>query len=231
MAKTQPAMRKAPKKAAAIAETPEVAPAAEAKRRGRPRKDSTTQNVKADDVVACFTDYGSLRAEVARIGQRIAKMLGRYEKMGVDGAAIKRMYALAQKDPAEVARQQQRDREYAEWLDIITVDETGQSGFADALAPSPKQQPSLEAKEKLAEARAYNDGYNSGRAGGLLEANRHHPGTAGHERWVIGWRDAEAEKRDGAEQTGTLTSPAGGGLPDVSDLAREVEAELAEAAE
>ena len=158
-------------------------------------------------------------------------MLGRYEKMGVDGACIKRMYALAQKDPAEVARQQQRDREYAEWLGIVTVDESGQSGFADALEPAPRPKPSMVAKQKLAEARAYGDGYNTGKAGGLLEANRHHAGTPEHERWVIGWRDAEAEKKEGAEQSGTLTAPAGGGLPDVSDLAREVEAELAEAAE
>lgn len=228
MAKKPAAPRKAPRKAAP-AETIEAAPAAEPKKRGRPRKEPSTANVNPDDVLACFNDYSSLRADVARIGQRIDKMLGRYEKQGVDRAAIKRMYALAQKDPAEVARQQQRDREYAEWLDIVTVDDSGQSGFADGLAPKPK--PSLEAKEKLAEARAYNDGYNTGKAGGMLEANRHHPGTAAHERWAVGWRDAEAEKNQGAEQGGTLNAPAGAGLPDMADLSREVEEELAEAAE
>ena len=224
MAKKPAVPRKTPKKAAA-------APAGEPKKRGRPRKEPTTANVNPDDVLACFNDYSSLRADVARIGQRIDKMLGRYEKQGVDRAAVKRMYALSQKDPAEVARQQQRDREYAEWLDIITVDDSGQSGFAAGLEPAPKPQPSMEAKQKLAEARAYNDGYNTGKAGGLLEANRHHPGTAGHERWVIGWRDAEAEKREGAAQSGTLTEPAGGGLPDMSDLAREVADELDQAAD
>lgn len=218
-----------PKKAATT-ETPET-PAAEVKKRGRPRKVSVSTNVNPDDVIGCFNEYSSLRGDAARLGQRIDKMLARYENQGVDRAAIKRMYALSQKDPAEVAHQQQRDREYAEWLDIVTVDETGQSGFAEALTSASKPQPSMEAKQKLTEARAYGDGFNTGKAGGLLEANRHPAGSAEHERWVLGWRDAEWEKNEGAKQAGTLTAPAGTGLPNVSDLAREIAEELDAAAD
>jgi ribosome modulation factor len=166
------------------------------KKRGRKARELPDQaNVNPDAIAACFQEYSSLMADSARIGQRIAKTLERFEKSdGVDRRAIKNSYKLAQKDPEVVARELARDKEYAQILDLITTDDGGQITLSDELIPAAPKKLSPKARAGLAAARAHADGYNTGFHGGSLEHNRHEAGTEEHQQWVVGFHDGHAER-------------------------------------
>lgn len=150
-------------------------------------------NVNPDDVAACYTEYASMRADVARLGQKIAAMFGRYAKSGVDEKAIKAAYAASSKDPSEARAQHRRNTEYMAMLDIIKFDEAGQGGFIDGLVVTVAK-PSDAASERVRLARIYSDGYNSGLAGGKIDASSHAPGSEAFVRWRDGWTDGHADR-------------------------------------
>lgn len=174
-------------------ENPPATPAAPRKRGRKARQAPDQANVNPDAIAACYMEYSSLRADSARIGQRIAKTLERYERSdGVDRVAIKESYVMAQKDPEVVSRQLARIKEYAQILDIIEVDEhTGQTSLSEAFAP---KKPSPNVHAGLIAARANSDGYNTGFHGGSLEHNRHEAGSEEHQQWTVGFHDGHAER-------------------------------------
>lgn len=183
-------MAKKPKQGAADG------PAEPKRGRGRPRKVVRT-NVNPEAIANCFTEYSSMVGDMARIGQRIAAMFGRYEKAdGVDSKAIKANYALSQKDPEVAAAQLRRNNEYARLLGIVSFDaNSGQGDFIaglDASPPAPTLAP--EAAARVQAARAHADGYNTGRAGGTLEHNTHVPGSQAHVKWIEGYHDGHADR-------------------------------------
>jgi ribosome modulation factor len=150
-----------------------------------------TSNVNPDEIAACYAEYASLRADQARIGQRIASTLGRYEKLGVQPKGIKHAYVMASKDPAIAAAQHRMMTEYLAILDIIDVGPDGQGNFTAALGIN---KPTGEAATKLTQARVHMDGYNSGKAGGAKEACRWPAGTQEHVWWLEAWHDGNADR-------------------------------------
>lgn len=165
-----------------------------ARKPGRPKREVTAvTNVNPDDIAACYTDYASMRGDIARIGQRIAVSFARFEKLGVQSKGIKRAYALAQKDPDVVAAQVRMETEYLAILEIIDFSETGQGSFAAGLK-AVVAKPSPVAAERLNLARAHADGYNTGLAGGDKGACRVPPGTEAHVKWLEGWHDGHADR-------------------------------------
>ncbi|MEO8714399.1 MAG: hypothetical protein ABI369_05245, partial [Acetobacteraceae bacterium] len=133
----------------------------------RAKQQELRPNVSPDDIASCYAEYSQMRADAARLGQRIAVTLARYEKQGVDANAIKHSYALAQKDPSVTAAQERANAEYLRILGIITVEASGQGAFTAGLVVA---QPSAEASSKVRGARAYNDAYNSARHGAKLDS-------------------------------------------------------------
>ncbi len=173
-------------------ENPPANSAAPAKRGRKARQVPDGANVNPDAVASCFMEYQSLMADSARISQRIAKTLERFEKSdGVDRIAIKEAYKMSQKEPEVVARQLARNKEYAQILDIIAVEETGQITLSETFVP---KKPSPKVHAGLVAARANADGYNTGFHGGSLEHNRHEAGTEEHQQWVVGFHDGHAER-------------------------------------
>lgn len=151
-------------------------------------------NADPDKVAACYSEYASLMADQRRGQQRIAAMLGRYEKGdGVDPKTIKRMYGLSSKDPAEAKRQHERDVEYMRILGIVEFDDDGQGTFGGAMPPgAPK--PNAEYAQMVLLVNVYNDGYNSGLAGGKIDACTHAPGSKTFVRWRDGFADGHADR-------------------------------------
>ena len=155
----------------------------------RPSQTSTKPNASAADKATCFAEYSEKMSEIARIKQAISVTLGRFEKMGVDPKAIKFAYRMSSKDDA--TGQHRTNTEYLALLGIIEVDDAGQASFAKALNV---ERPTGEAATKLTTARAYNDGYNSGRHGGKNDACRFKTGTEEFVSWRNGWEDGAADR-------------------------------------
>jgi ribosome modulation factor len=150
-------------------------------------------NANPDEVAACFTEYSSMLADIARLQQKVAAMFGRYEKLGVDSKAIKNAYSVAQKDPNEARREQERNAEYLAMLEIVEYGDDGQGGFKFGLSVTvPKAGPAAIAG--IQGARAYNDGYNSGKAGGKIDACKFAVGTEEFVRWRDGWTDGHEDR-------------------------------------
>lgn len=171
-------------------------PNAPAKSRGRPKKEKTViTNVNPDAVVQCFVEVNGMLSDRARLDQRIAKTYERFEKSdGVDRKAIKEAIRLSKSDPAAAKAQLDRNREYAEILEITDIDDAGQTGLSEDFAPREPKKPSADQQALLARARASTDGYNTGFVGGSLDNNPHVPGTSVHQEWAIGFHDGHAER-------------------------------------
>lgn len=157
----------------------------------RRAKEQERPNVNPDDVAACYAEYSGLRADQARLNQRIQVTLGRYEKLGVDPVAIKHAYTVAAKDPREAAAQHKRNSEYLALLEIIRFDDEGQGNFVAGLTVA---KPSQEASAKVRAARAHADGYNSGLAGGTADGNPFAAGSAEFVQWIHGHSDGRADR-------------------------------------
>lgn len=152
-------------------------------------KDAVKPNANPDDVTHCFVEYSGLQGEMARVKQRIATMIKRYENMGVDGQAVKYAYSQSHKENPE--HEHRKRTEYMVLLGLISQDEDGQTNFSAALDVS-KSSP--EVANKLALARAHSDGYNSGRFGGKQDANPFKPGEETFVQWINGWHDGHDDR-------------------------------------
>lgn len=139
------------------------------------------QNVNPDDEVECLRLYTELTAEAARIGQRIATMFGRFNKLGVDTKGIKAAYKRAQ--AADPTKEHERQTALEIRLGIIKVtwDDEGQGSFADMAMPSE------DAMLQLALGQARFDGYNAGKGGRLKDSSPCEAGTEQHVLWLEGW--------------------------------------------
>lgn len=147
--------------------------------------------INPDDEAECFSAYSEMRGEIARISQNIAALLNRYKKMGtVDTKQIPKAYAASQKDNA--TEQHQRLTAVLRRLDIIEWDEKGQGDFGKALTVKPTEASSA----MLAESRARTDGYNTGYAGGLVEANKYHAGTREFAIWREQFFRGQADRKE-----------------------------------
>jgi len=153
----------------------------------------TKQNANPDEIAACFSEYSSMRADVARLGQKIAAMFGRYEKLGVDQKAIKNSYTAAQKDPNEAAAQHRRNTEYLAMLEIVDFSKEGQGSFAAGLDVKVAK-PGPGASKLVRIGRAKTDAYNSALAGGKVDACPFNPGSEEFVAWRDSWQDGHDDR-------------------------------------
>lgn len=146
----------------------------------RKPKDELRENLKADDVSECYADYADDMGQIARISQRIKTRFADFRKIGGDPKNIQMAYKLEHMDDA--LGYLRGITKTAAILRIIPTEteDDGQVSFLPAF-----EFPSPEADAKVAMARVRADGYNSGKAGGVIE---NCPFTAGTEEFVV-WRD------------------------------------------
>ncbi len=159
----------------------------------RPKQSNGKPVATEDDRALCLTEYIELRAAAARTAQATSAMFKRFEALGVDKATIKRMYDLSQMDRGEATALLKREADYAQVLDLVVVEADGQSTFATALIPA---KPSPLVSDRLRTARAFGDGYNTGKAGGKIEACpfNHMPGSVEFVAWRDGHGDGMADR-------------------------------------
>ena len=144
------------------------------------KKEDLRENLKADDVAECYADYADDMSQIARIGQRIKTRFAEFRKIGGEPKNIQMAYKLENMDDA--LGYLQGITKTAAILRIIPteVEGSGQVNFLPAF-----DQLSPEADAKVAMARVRADGYNTGKAGGVIDGC---PFTAGSEEFVV-WRD------------------------------------------
>lgn len=180
------------------------------------KQEALKPNVRPDDEAECFALYCDNMGEMARIKQKIASMLKRYENMGVDPRAVKYAYSMSQKDDAEElhrARTQTLAR-----LGIIQWEPDGQGSMDKILAI---EKPSPAVAQKLVLGRARADGYNTAYAGALIGNCTHPPGSEEFVAWRNGWQQGAADRAEAKPEAEKETAPAprGRGRPRKSDVA------------
>jgi ribosome modulation factor len=146
-----------------------------------PRKrDELKENLRPDDISECYSDYADDMGQIARISQRIKTRFADFKKIGGNPKDIQMAYKLEHMDdPLAYLRGITKT---AAILRIIPTEteSDGQVSFLPAF-----DYPSPEADAKVAMSRVRADGYNAGKAGGVIE---NCPFQAGSEEFVI-WRD------------------------------------------
>lgn len=167
----------------------------------RVRETETTGNGPTqdlhDEVLAEFTE---LKTAAQRIAQKIKTCLGRYETAGGLADEIKFSHKLGKLEHGEAQSLVRRLNRAAHWSGIITWDErSGQSDFAATFdAPAEAGGGGVAPGSRLSRARAYSDGYNSGKMGSSRDANpfAHAPGSAEYVAWNDGQGDGATDRAE-----------------------------------
>lgn len=151
--------------------------------------DESGSNFNPDDEAECFSAYSEKKSEIARIQQSIAMLFSRYDKLGVDTAAIKHAYTMSQKDDAQAIHRSRTETMVR--LRIIEFDGEGQGTFLKGLAVV---MPSPAAAKNLAVGRAKAQGYNDGYAGGPIDNCPYSAGTEENVHWREQWNRGYADR-------------------------------------
>lgn len=158
----------------------------------------------ADDVAECYVEYTELMGQIARVRQKIATMLARFENMGVHTKSVRACYRLANMDDApDYVKQMLRA---AAILKIIPAAEEsdGQMTFLPGLKVSP---PSPEAAAKVNNSKNFWDGHDAGTSGDLMEACKFAPGTEEYVIWEKGWKSGHDEWLAKPKNANTTAAP------------------------
>lgn len=151
--------------------------------------DELRENLKPDDVANCYSDYSEDMRQIARISNRIKVRFADFKKIGGDPKNIQAAYKLENMDDP-VAYLHGITKTAAILRIIPTETEgSGQVSFLPAFeAPSP------EGDARVAMARARADGYNTGKAGGVIDNCPFNPGTEEFVAWRDQWEDGAADR-------------------------------------
>lgn len=154
-------------------------------------------NVAPDDTADCFLALKEIDLETARLGQKKARTIARFENMGVDVEAVREVQRLEHKDDAPDWIK--RVVAAATRLRVIpsATDSDGQITFMPGLKVEAL---SKDAQDRLDIARATGDGYNSGRHGGTADDNPHKAGSPLYVAWGNGCIDGAADRAIAKEQ-------------------------------
>jgi ribosome modulation factor len=165
-------------------------------RETEPRDNGPSQDLH-DEVLAEFTE---LKTSAQRIAQKIKTVLGRYEAAGGISEEIKFSHKLGKLEKGEAQSLVRRLNRAARWSGVITWnEETGQSDFAATFdQPTEAAGAGPAPGSRLARARAYGDGYNSGKNGATKDANpfQHAPGSTEYVAWADGQTDGAADRAE-----------------------------------
>lgn len=145
-----------------------------------------------------LAEYTILTTAGQRNNQAKSTLLKNFASEGGDPKALKSLHASLKLDPAEAAAKLDTLVQYHHGAGIkVRFLDSGQGTVIDELVPGPRS----EANEKLAKARAYSDGYNSGLKGN--SAPHDNPKSIGSEEYVE-WHNG----RDDGQRDRLLKNPA-----------------------
>ena len=144
---------------------------------------------------AALDQYSEIKRSIASLSRQARTVLKDHEAQGGDGKMIMAMWKLESLTSGEAEAHVARYFEYARDIGIrVHFETSGQGALTDMLASPGAAAPSLDAEAALQAARAYSDGYNSGRNGAAPSDNPHHPGTEPYIKWHNGRDDGQREK-------------------------------------
>jgi ribosome modulation factor len=125
------------------------------------------------------------RAIDAATGSKRA-ILKRAKGMGADLQALALLQRFARMDEDEAQALAKTFIKYATWAEL------GAWSQAEMFAAIPADGPTEKAREQHDVARAYDDGYHTGKDAGDIDANPHAHGSEHHQQWVVGWHAGQA---------------------------------------
>jgi hypothetical protein len=164
----------------------------------RTLEEAGRRNVDPKLMQDCLAEYTRLDIEMKRLAQETAAMFGRYEGQGVNKKSIKATYKASNMESREaVLAQQKSDMHYMVACGVVTVADDAwvrslyQGDMFSAEEVMPEDAP---VSRKLSDARAYNDGYNTGRHGGDEANNKLDPGSSERVQWSKGLKDGLVDR-------------------------------------
>ena len=143
----------------------------------------------ADETVDALSRYTQIRTEQQRLAQKAKDIVSGYEGKGGHGEDLKDLHKLMKQDKREAVAAIERRYRLAIQVGIVEVDweADGQSHFLKTFGDV--QPAGSDAAQRLAEARAYNDGYNSAKHGASIDSSPFSaaPGSIQFVAWRDGW--------------------------------------------
>ena len=142
-------------------------------------------------ITETLTELTRIETEQARLGQQKSTLFKRFEKQGGDPDDLKYVHRLWKLDEAEARAKIERRYRYCAFVGIVQPESHAALG-----AILEEAKPVVgEAQQQLVGARAYSDGFNSGRAGGAISDCPHQgrPGSIEFVQWRNGWEDGHEE--------------------------------------
>jgi hypothetical protein len=191
-------------------------------------EETEKSNVTPDLIAEALASHTKKKGILARAAMSVAHDQKRYEKQGVDPKLIRKLFREQDLSEEKRAYEYAEELRYRRAVNLIEWESSGQGNFLKAVEGLPSVEPDSAAAMGLAEARAFNDGYNSFKAGGATAFNKYTLGSPEHAAFVRGNRDAqqEAGTTNGAAKPGRKPKAEAAAAPapkveDNSDLARE----------
>lgn len=153
-------------------------------------------NPRLAKVRAFLAEMMDLETAGARLRSKSAALKGRVEGDGEDWKQLKALVRAQRLSNGEATKELETLVFYhlAINVDVRTsFDPQGQGELSDVM-DTEQRRPPPENAERLADARAFNDGYNSGRHGSNTFSNPHELGSSVYARWEEGRREGEADR-------------------------------------
>lgn len=163
----------------------------------KPNGDATPEekrddaNHKPEDAAECFLAAREIKQSIARQSQKLSATYARFENLGVDVEAVKECLKLDKHEDAP--GKLKRIMTMAAILNIIptATEENGQLSVMPGLTVQGLNDAT---KERVALAKAYDDGYNTGLVGGSETNNKYQAGTEHRVKWSLGHIDGQAQR-------------------------------------
>ena len=150
-------------------------------------------NVSADLWAEALAVYTADKGVVDRANGQLRKHQLAYENQGIAAKQVRERYKEAQLTEEERLQLYADEHTSRRALDLWSAESP--EDFEHLMERAASTEPATgQALDKLAAARAYNDGNNSARFGGsAAEDNPHTPGSSEHQQWALGWVDGVDE--------------------------------------
>lgn len=166
-----------------------------------------------DEIREWLTEATELETEMARVRQKMSTLKKNVEGGSGDWKALKAALASTKLSQAEAVAKLEANVRYHRAINVrVSFDPNGQGTLDDVLDdPKPSPVTNETGDDNLAAARAYGDGWNSGRMGATSEDNPFIAGTREYAEWRKGQSDGALDKeladsaKANAVQAGTAT--------------------------
>lgn len=150
-----------------------------------------------DDALGEFTE---IRTAMQRLASKASKVMNRYEAKGGDPDDIRFGHKLGKLSKSEAAAKLAGMVRIGVWSGIqIAYEADGQASFSTTFdAPAAGTAGMTVLGSRVSMARAYSDGWNTGKAGGALADNNYSafPGSEEFGKWADGFGDGMEDRPD-----------------------------------